>query len=69
MLDIFKAGCPSQHISAWEDITSDQEVLWTVQKMKIEFEERPLQVGCSGFKIPEVQEEVNKHLKQELWKM
>ena len=39
----FKAGCLSQHISAWEEITSDQEVLQTVQGMKLEFEESPLQ--------------------------
>ena len=36
--------------------------------MKLEFEESPLQVGCSGFKIPQnqplVQEEVNKLLKK-----
>ena len=37
-----KAGCLSQHISDWKDITSDQEVLQTVQGMKLEFEESPL---------------------------
>ena len=62
-----KAGCLSQHISAWEEITSDQEVLRTVQGMKLEFEESPLQGKCSGFEIPKnqslIQEEVNKLLK------
>ena len=38
----FKAGCLSLHISAWEEITSDEEVLQTVQGMKLEFEESPL---------------------------
>ena len=40
----------------------------TVQGMKLEFEESPLQVGCSGFKIPKnqpsTQEEVDKLLKK-----
>ena len=64
----FKAGCLSQDISAWEEITSDQEVLQTVQGMKLEFEESPLQGQCSGFEIPKnqplIQEEVNKLLKK-----
>ena len=64
----FKAGCLSQHISAWEDITSDQEVLQTVQEMKLEFEESPLQGECSGFEIPKnqptIQDEVNKLLEK-----
>ena len=64
----FKAGCLSQHISAWEEITSDQEVLQTVQGMKLEFDESPLQGQCSGFEIPKnqplIQEEVNKLLKK-----
>ena len=62
----FKAGCLSQHISAWEVITSDQEVLRTVQRMKLEFEESPLQGECCGFEIPKnqptIQDEVNKLL-------
>ena len=64
----FKAGCLSQHISSWEEITSDREVLQTVQGMKLEVEETPLQGQCSGFEIPEnqplIQEEVNKLLKK-----
>ena len=64
----FKAGCLSQHISAWEEITSDQEVLQTVQGMKLEFEESPLQGQCTGFEIPKnqplIQEEVNKLVKK-----
>ena len=64
----FKAGCLSQHISAWEEITSDQEVLQTVQGMKLEFEESPLQGECSGFEItknqPTIQDEVNKLLEK-----
>ena len=64
----FKAGCLSQHISAWEEITSDQEVLQTVQGMKLEFEESPFQGECSGFEIPKnqslIQVEVNKLLKK-----
>ena len=39
--------------SSWEEITSDREVLQTVQGMKLEFEETPLQGQCSGFEIPE----------------
>ena len=43
-------------------------VLQTVQGMKLEFEESPLQGQCSGFEIPEnqplIQEEVNKLLKK-----
>ena len=31
--------CQSQHISTWKDITLDQEVLQTVQGMKLEYEE------------------------------
>ena len=66
----FKAECLSQHISAWEEITSDQEVLQTVQGMKLEFEESPLQGECSGFEIPKnqslIQEEVNKLLKKDI---
>ena len=62
----FKAGCLSQHISSWEEITSDREVLQTAQGMKLEFEETPLQGQCSGFEIPEnqplIQEEVDKLL-------
>ena len=61
-------GCLSQHISAWEEITLDQEVLQTVQRMKLEFQESPLQVECPGFEIPKnqclIQEEVNKFLKK-----
>ena len=64
----FKAGCLSQHISAWEEITSDQEVLQTVQGMKLEFEESPLQGECSGFDFtknqPTIQDEVNKLLEK-----
>ena len=64
----FKAGCLSQHISAWEEITSDQEVLQTDKGMKLEFEERPLQGECSGFEItknqPTIQDEVNKLLEK-----
>ena len=37
--------------TAWEEITPDQEVLQTVQGMKLEFEESPLQGECSGFEI------------------
>ena len=62
--------CLFQHISAWEEITSGQEILQTVQGMKIEFEKSPLQVQCSGFEIsqnqPLIQEEVNKLLKKEV---
>ena len=51
-----------------EEITSDREVLQTVQGMKLEFEETPLQGQCSGFAIPEnqplIQEVVNKLLKK-----
>ena len=36
--------------------------------MKLEFEERALQVGCSGFEIPKnqslIQEDINKLLKK-----
>ena len=64
----FKAGCLSQYISAWEEITSDQEVLQAVQGMKLEFEESPLQGECSGFEIPKnqptIQDEVNKLLEK-----
>ena len=64
----FKAGCLSQHLSAWEEITSDQEVLQTVQGIKLEFEESPLQGECSGFEItnnqPTIQDEVNKLLEK-----
>ena len=64
----FKAGYLSQRISAWEEITSDQEVLKTVQGMKLEFEESPLQGECSGFEItknqPTIQDEVNKLLEK-----
>ena len=64
----FKAGCLSQHISAWEEISSNQEVLQTVQGMKLEFEESPLQRECSGFEIPKnqptIQDEVNKLLEK-----
>ena len=63
----FKAGCLSQHISAWEEITSDQVVLHTLQRMKLEFKESPLKGECSGFEIPEnhsmVQDDVNALLK------
>ena len=41
----FKAGCLSKHISAQKYIISDQEVLQSVQEMKLEFEESPLQAG------------------------
>ena len=64
----FKAGYLSQHIPASEEITSDQEVLQTLEGLKLEFEESPLQVGCSGFQIPKyqplIQGEVNKLLKK-----
>ena len=64
----FKAGCLSQHISAWEEITSNQVVLQTVQGMKLEFEEIPLQEECSGFEIPKnqptIQDDVNKLLEK-----
>ena len=64
----FKAGCLSHHIAAWEEITSDQEVLQTVQGIKLEFEETPLQGDCSGFEItkdqPTIQDEVNKLLEK-----
>ena len=66
----FKAVCLSQHISAWEEIMSGQEILQTIQGMKIEFEKSPSQVRCSGFEIsqnqPLIQEEVNKLLKKEV---
>ena len=66
----FKAGCLSQHISAWEEITSNQKVLQTVQGMKLEFEENPLHGECSGFEIPKnqplIQKDVNKLLKKVL---
>ena len=49
----------------WEEIISDQEVLQTVQEMKLEFVKSPLQ-KCSGFEIPKnqpfIQGEVNKLL-------
>ena len=65
-----KAGYLSQHISTWEEITSDQEVLQTVQGMKLEFEESPLQEECSGFEItknqPTIQDKVNKLLEKVL---
>ena len=48
----FKAGCLSQHISAWVEITSDQKALLTVQGMKLEFKESLIQGECSGFEIP-----------------
>ena len=61
-----KTGCLAQHISAWEEITPDQEMLQTVQEMKVEFGESLLQGECSGFEIPKnqslIQEEVNKLL-------
>ena len=64
----FKAQYLSQHISAWKETTSDQEILQTAQGMKLEFAESPLQVGCSEFEIPKnqplIQEEVNKFLKK-----
>ena len=64
----FKAGCLFQHISACEEITSDQEVLQAVQGMKLEFEESPLQGECSGFEItknqPTIQDELNKLLQK-----
>ena len=64
----FKAECLSQRISAWEEITSDQEVLQTVQGMKLEFEESPLQGECSGFEIPKnqptIRDKVNKLLEK-----
>ena len=66
----FKAGYLSQHISTWEEITSDQEVLQTVQGMKLEFEESPLQEECSGFEITKnqltIQDKVNKLLEKVL---
>ena len=66
----FKAGCLSQHISAWEEITSDQEVFQTVQGMKLEFQENLLHGECSGFEIPKnqplIQKDVNKLLKKVL---
>ena len=31
--------CLAQHISTWKDITLDQELLQTVQVMKLEYEE------------------------------
>ena len=64
----FKVECLSQHTSAWEKITSDQELLQTVQGMKLEFEESPLQGECSGFEIPKnqptIQDEVKKLLEK-----
>ena len=64
----FKAGCLSQHIFAWEEITSDQEVLQTVQGIKLEFEENPFQGECSGFEIPKnqptIKDEVDKLLEK-----
>ena len=55
-------------MSAWEEITSDQEELQAVQGMKLEFEERPLQGECSGFEItknqPTIQDKVNKLLEK-----
>ena len=51
----FKAWCLFQHIFAWKAITSDQEVLQNIQRIKLEFEENPLHFGCLGFKIPKNQ--------------
>ena len=49
---------------------SGQEILQTIQGMKIEFEKSPSQVRCSGFEIfqnqPLIQEEINKLLKKEV---
>ena len=45
----FKAGCQSQHISAWEEITSDQEVLQTVQGMKLEIQSAMLRNCLQNF--------------------
>ena len=46
----------------------DQQVLQTVQGIKLECKEHPLPVGCSGFEIPKskslIQEEINKLLKK-----
>ena len=54
--------------SAWGEIISDQEVLQTVQRMKVEFEKSPLQGEGSRFEIPKnqalIQEEINKCLKK-----
>ena len=51
----FIAWSISQHIFAWKDISSDQELLQAVQWTKLEFEESPLQAGSLGFKIPKNQ--------------
>ena len=64
----FKAGCLSQRISIWEEINSDQDVFQTVQGMKLEFGESPLQGECSGFEIPKnkptIQDEPSKLLEK-----
>ena len=50
-IDQFSTGCISKQISIWESITSDSEVLQTVKRMRLEFEDSPLHYPV-GYDIP-----------------
>ena len=68
-IDQFSARCISKRISVWESITSDPEVIQTVEEMKLEFEDSPLNY-LVGYEIPTghkslLRVEVKKLLKKE----
>ena len=41
--ETFVAGCIAHSLTAWREITSDNEILSTVTVLKIDFDTKPLQ--------------------------
>ena len=68
VLDILKLGVYPNIFLLGKRSHQIMRYFKTVQGMKLEFEESPLQVGCSGFEVPKnhalIQEEVSKLLKK-----
>ena len=49
-IDQFSVGCISKHLSTWENLITDPEVIWIVQGTKLEFNENPSQFSV-GYEI------------------
>ena len=67
----FKAGCISEHLANWENITSDHEILSTVKGLPIELQNTPAQHqehiqqnNFSPAEVPIVDEEISKLIKK-----
>ena len=65
-IETFKGGCISDKINEWKKLTSDLEILQTVQGLTLDFlEEEPpdtMQQVKSGQNSPQIMEEVKKLL-------